>query len=88
MSRPIRSGEALDGALLAARTGSRRWRASLLAASDASVVGCHGETTYRLDPQGWDVQPAQEHGRMNGGVRSIYRTEQELLLNGWRRIDV
>lgn len=31
-----------------------------------------------LDPIGSDVKPAQVRGRMNGGVRSISRTQAEL----------
>ena len=56
------------------RTG-RQWR----------VVGSivwQGRTDWHLDPIGDDVMPAQEHGRMNGGVRSIYRTDEQLD-DGW-----
>lgn len=81
MSRPIAPGENLDGAVLRARTGIRSWRAKRV----ETVTKRLGGTLYELTPMGPDVTTGGG-SRLSGGVRRIFRDEDEIYLNGWRRV--
>lgn len=66
------------GAVVQARTKSgRRWR--IIWRQPPLPKFGWDEESWRLEPLGDDVRPAQDwDGQMNGGVRSIYRTTTQL----------
>ena len=76
MDRCVTEGEALDGLVLLAAHGDRRWRASSIA-QPMRFGYAQNEAVYRLTPLGGD------YGR-GGGVRSLVRSEQQLIAWGWR----
>jgi hypothetical protein len=53
----------------------RRWRAEKRIDRAARS---EYDRLWLLEPMGPDVRPAQEGGKMNGGVRSIVRTQHEI----------
>lgn len=77
LDRLVREGENLDGRVLLAAHGHRRWRAQLLPSPHPLRQGYgRADVVYALHPLGRDT-----HGF--GGVKRIVRSENELIAWGW-----
>ncbi len=72
----VAEDESLDGNVLIAAKGDRRWKARL---TDSAPFGYSPkDDVYVLVPIGGD------YGRGAGGVRRLVRSSQQLIAWGWR----